>query len=235
MRDRVRCGKTNSTGCRQQKNNIVDFLPVDSSTAINLFEAGQADVIWDKSLVPTELLDALSTRSSFHKFITSAVTCGSTQPKNRLMIPACARRWRWQSTRREISRNTGRRALGLHFVHPAPVTTPRQRGSHDVRAKRCWPRPVTHGNGFPTDFEYLFNSSELNRNIAVELRGCGKRRLASRSSCDRRKTRSTSPQSALDYHVSRSSWIGDYNDPNTFLDMFMSQNGNNRTGWSNEQ
>ncbi|HIL73484.1 MAG TPA: peptide ABC transporter substrate-binding protein, partial [Verrucomicrobia bacterium] len=39
-------------------------------------------------------------------------------------------------------------------------------------------------------------------------------------------------QSALDYHVTRSSWIGDYNDPNTFLDMFMTQNGNNRTGWS---
>ena len=38
-------------------------------------------------------------------------------------------------------------------------------------------------------------------------------------------------QSKLDYDVSRSSWVGDYNDPNTFLDMFMSENGNNRTGW----
>ena len=39
--------------------------------------------------------------------------------------------------------------------------------------------------------------------------------------------------SALDYDVGRSSWVGDYNDPNTFLDMFMSNNGNNRTGWKN--
>ena len=38
-------------------------------------------------------------------------------------------------------------------------------------------------------------------------------------------------QGALDYDLCRSSWIGDYNDPNTFLDMFMSHNGNNRTGW----
>jgi oligopeptide transport system substrate-binding protein len=38
-------------------------------------------------------------------------------------------------------------------------------------------------------------------------------------------------QSALDYDISRSSWIGDYPDPNTFLDLFMSNNGNNRTGW----
>ena len=40
-------------------------------------------------------------------------------------------------------------------------------------------------------------------------------------------------QGELDYDLSRSSWIGDYNDPNTFLDMFMGNNGNNRTGWSN--
>ena len=31
----------------------------------------------------------------------------------------------------------------------------------------------------------------------------------------------------------RSSWIGDYKDPNTFLDMFISNSGNNRTGWTN--
>jgi oligopeptide transport system substrate-binding protein len=40
-------------------------------------------------------------------------------------------------------------------------------------------------------------------------------------------------QSTLDFDTMRSSWIGDYNDPNTFLDMFMSNNGNNRTGWKN--
>lgn len=40
-------------------------------------------------------------------------------------------------------------------------------------------------------------------------------------------------QSHLDYDLSRSSWVGDYNDANTFLDMFMSDNGNNRTGWKN--
>jgi oligopeptide transport system substrate-binding protein len=37
----------------------------------------------------------------------------------------------------------------------------------------------------------------------------------------------------LDYDVSRAGWIADYSDPNTFLDMFMSGNANNQTGWSN--
>jgi oligopeptide transport system substrate-binding protein len=38
--------------------------------------------------------------------------------------------------------------------------------------------------------------------------------------------------SRLDYDIARSSWVGDYPDPNTFLDMFVTGGGNNRTGWS---
>jgi hypothetical protein len=34
------------------------------------------------------------------------------------------------------------------------------------------------------------------------------------------------------YHLCRSSWVGDYNDPGTFLEMFLSTSGNNRTGWA---
>ncbi|MFU8806511.1 MAG: peptide ABC transporter substrate-binding protein, partial [Bradymonadaceae bacterium] len=30
-------------------------------------------------------------------------------------------------------------------------------------------------------------------------------------------------------------WIGDYNDPMTFLDMWVTDNGNNNTGWSDEE
>ncbi len=36
----------------------------------------------------------------------------------------------------------------------------------------------------------------------------------------------------LDYDVVRSDWYGDYLDPSTFLDMFTSTSGQNRTGWA---
>lgn len=39
----------------------------------------------------------------------------------------------------------------------------------------------------------------------------------------------------LDYEVARAGWIGDYNDPMTFLDMWETGNGNNDTGWSNAE
>ena len=38
--------------------------------------------------------------------------------------------------------------------------------------------------------------------------------------------------SQLDFDMCRSSWVGDYPDANTFLNMFVTGDGNNRTGWS---
>ncbi|MHC4136607.1 MAG: peptide ABC transporter substrate-binding protein [Planctomycetota bacterium] len=37
----------------------------------------------------------------------------------------------------------------------------------------------------------------------------------------------------LDYDIARAGWIGDYGDPMTFLDMWVTGRGNNNTGWSN--
>ena len=42
-------------------------------------------------------------------------------------------------------------------------------------------------------------------------------------------------QRSLRYQVSRAGWIGDYVDPNTFLDMYVTDGGNNNTGFSNAE
>lgn len=42
-------------------------------------------------------------------------------------------------------------------------------------------------------------------------------------------------QQDLQYDVARAGWIGDYVDPMTFMDMFVTKGGNNQTGWSNAQ
>jgi oligopeptide transport system substrate-binding protein len=41
-----------------------------------------------------------------------------------------------------------------------------------------------------------------------------------------------SRQSKLDFQIARAGWIGDYPDPNTFLDLWIGGGGNNQTGWS---
>ena len=39
-------------------------------------------------------------------------------------------------------------------------------------------------------------------------------------------------QTRMDYSIVNSGWIGDYIDPNTFMDMFVTNGPNNQTGWS---
>ncbi len=91
------------------------------------------------------------------------------------------------------------------------------------------------GRNFPR-FHYMYNNTGKNHEqIAVELQAMWKGELG--IDMELRNLDSQiylSAQSRLDYDICRSSWVGDYNDPNTFLDVFMSNNGNNRTGWKNE-
>jgi len=42
-------------------------------------------------------------------------------------------------------------------------------------------------------------------------------------------------RTSLNYQVARAGWIGDYTDPMTFIDMWVTGGGNNDTGWSNAQ
>jgi oligopeptide transport system substrate-binding protein len=42
-------------------------------------------------------------------------------------------------------------------------------------------------------------------------------------------------QQLVDFDLSLSAWIGDYNDPQTFIDMFVTDGGNNETGWGDPQ
>ena len=92
------------------------------------------------------------------------------------------------------------------------------------------------GAGFP-EIEYSFNASaggaaRMHERIAVELQEMWREHLG--ISVGLRQTEwkvFLAAQKNLEYGLSRSSWIGDYNDPNTFLEMFVTDGGNNRTGW----
>jgi len=51
------------------RSELVDFLPIGSpTTSLNLYETGGADIVWDKDLVPVELLDELVKRPDFHSY-----------------------------------------------------------------------------------------------------------------------------------------------------------------------
>lgn len=91
------------------------------------------------------------------------------------------------------------------------------------------------GRGFPS-LPLLYNTSEAHRPIAEAIQDMWKRNLNIEVRLENQDWKVYLQSRSLgDFSISRAGWIGDYNDPNTFLDLFTRSSGNNHTGWSNSQ
>ena len=82
--------------------------------------------------------------------------------------------------------------------------------------------------------EVLYNTSEGHQKIAQAIQEMWKKHLGLNvvlTNVDWKVYLSRETQG--DFDISRAGWIGDYPDPFTFLDMMVTERGNNKTGWSN--
>jgi oligopeptide transport system substrate-binding protein len=87
------------------------------------------------------------------------------------------------------------------------------------------------GRAFPT-IEIHYNTSEAHRDCAEVIADGWRRRLGIDAKLLNQEWKVyLDTQRTLGYDVSRSSWVGDYPDPNTFLDVWLTGGENNRTGW----
>ena len=91
------------------------------------------------------------------------------------------------------------------------------------------------GRGFPK-LEVLYNTSEGHQKIAVALQQMWKQNLNIDISLNNQDWKVfLSSVNLGEYSLARAGWIGDYVDPNTFLGMWVTDGGNNQTGWSNKR
>ncbi len=89
------------------------------------------------------------------------------------------------------------------------------------------------GKGFPL-LRLLYNTSEAHRPIAEAIQDMWKKHLNIEVTLENQEWKVyLQSRSDGEFTIARAGWIGDYNDPNTFLDLFTSSSGNNHTGWSN--
>ncbi|MDG1937796.1 MAG: peptide ABC transporter substrate-binding protein [Pseudomonadales bacterium] len=92
-----------------------------------------------------------------------------------------------------------------------------------------------NGEGFP-EIELTYNTSDGHRRIAVAIQQMWKEALNINIRLSNKDWKVyLSRIQSMDYSIARAAWIGDYPDPNTFLDMFITDGGNNQTGWSNAE
>jgi oligopeptide transport system substrate-binding protein len=227
------------------RTEVVDFLPiVSATTALNLYETGGADLVWDKDQVPAELVDVLLKRPDFHSypilatyFIRFNVTkkpFNDVRVRQALGLAIDKERITKKITRAGEPPASSLVPPGTARYHPVKGLGYDPEKARKLLAEAGYPG----GKGFPR-FEFMFDGSagggaKIHGRVAVELQEMWRDELG--IDMDLRQVEwkvYLANQSKMAFDACRASWIGDYNDADTFLNMFMSNNGNNRTGWKN--
>ena len=218
----------------------VDVLPISkANVAYNFYAAGQADLLMDKGLAPPSLLDALKERPDFH----AAPFLGSyflrfNCAKGPFTDVRVRKAFSMALDRKRLTTKITRagESPAVSFVPPGiPGYRPPEGLLENTAAARrlLAEAGYTGGRGFPLT-TYLYSEGELNEGVAVELQAMWREVLGVTVQLARQEWKVyLNSLGSLDFGIARSSWVGDYPDPNTFLDLFLSGSGNNRTGWSN--
>ena len=90
-----------------------------------------------------------------------------------------------------------------------------------------------NGEGWP-GLELTYNTSEDHRKIAVALQQMWKDALNIEVTLTNQEWKVYLDSiTNMHFQIARRGWIGDYVDPNNFLDLFLTGGGNNNTGFSN--
>jgi oligopeptide transport system substrate-binding protein len=91
------------------------------------------------------------------------------------------------------------------------------------------------GKGLPV-IELMYSSSVRNRRIVEAIQEMWAENLNIKTSIVNKEWKVYLDSfRTRDFSIATASWIGDYNDPSTFLDLWMTGAGNNRACWSNKE
>jgi oligopeptide transport system substrate-binding protein len=222
------------------KMGTIEVKPVqDANTALNYFTTGQADLLMDKGMVPPSLTQKLKLQPYFHTgpflgtwFIRINVTRPPfTDARVRQAFALALDKRRITEKITQLGEPTAQGitppGAGQNYQPPPGLDHNVQR-ARELMSAAGFPG----GKGFPR-VEYLYIPLPIERNIAVELQAMWQEALGVTVNLTKQEQKVwLDSMRKLNYNLCRSSWVGDYNDPSTFLDLFTTGNGQNRTGWA---
>jgi oligopeptide transport system substrate-binding protein len=238
IRDRIRLVKSETYWNRANVQlNVIDALAVQSdSTMLNMYLTGQVD--WIPAAPVTAIPKLLEQqRDDFY-------------PSPQLSVAF----YRINVTRPPLDNVLVRRALSLAIDRqeivqritragevPATSLVPPGIPQYDCAAfpgfdlelarKTLTEAGYPGGQDFPK-IEILYNKNETHEAIAQLIQARWKQILGIDVGLRQQEWGVyLDSQKRLDFMVARAGWSGDYIDPNTFLDMFVTGGENNQTGW----
>lgn len=239
--DRIRLERSETYWGRSQvKLRAIDALPVENQTTmLNLYLTGEVDWLPSGSF-PADLAPDLKHRDDYYS---SPALIVYYYRINTTRKPFDDRRVRKALNlaidREQITKHVlGQGQMPAHgFVPPSIHDYQPLPGSisYDPAAARklLAEAGFPEGRGFPK-FGILFNTMEAHRKIAEVIADQLRRNLNLNVTAYNQEWQSYQEATRnFDYDLARMGWVGDYEDPNTFLDLWITNGGNNQTGWGN--
>lgn len=244
IRDRIRLVKSATYWDRENvRLNVVDALSIDDrTTGLNLYLTGKCD--WTTQPPPNvirEMLEQSPPRNDLNPFpqLTTYFYLLNTtrRPLNDVRIRKALS---LAVDREEITRvaTAAGEKPALSLVPPnmpgytqqtCPPRNPDE--ARRLLAEAGYPR----GLGFPK-LEIHYNTDQVHQSIAEMVRKQWQRELGITVTLRNEEfATALETQNRLDFMISRRAWGGDYLDPNTFLDLYVSGGENNNTGFSNAE
>jgi oligopeptide transport system substrate-binding protein len=221
----------------------IKVLPTNSPTAcFNLFYSRKTDLILDTRSIPSTLVQDIKDKPYFHANPFGATSFMRFNVKRKpfddvRVRKALALALDKQDIVTKITRTGEPIANTLVPPGEAGYTPPQGLVYNVAEARRLLADAgYPDGKGFP-DVELLYAARGSGAEVAAEMQALWRRDLGITSIHLRAQEWKVylNTQQLIDYDLSLSAWIGDYNDPQTFIDMFVTDGGNNDTGWSDPQ
>jgi len=221
----------------------IKVLPTNNPTAcFNLFYSRKTDLILDTRSIPSTLVADIKDQPYFHANPYGATSFIRFNVKRKPFDDVRVRKALALALDKEdiVTKITRcGEPIANTLVPPGEAGyTPPEGLKYNVEEARKLLAEAGYpgGQGFP-DVSVLYASRGSSSEVASEIQALWKRDLGITSVHLRAQEWKVylNTQQLIDFDLSLSAWIGDYNDPQTFIDMFVTDGGNNQTGWGDPQ
>ncbi len=220
------------------KLNEIHFFPVDNASREDLmFRSGQLHVT---STVPPEKVESYQEKypnniqvdpyfgTYYYRFNTNKKPFD-----NKLVRQALSLALDRTLIVEKVTKGGQQEAFSFTPPDPDAYFPPTTLEYDPQKAKELLLEAGYDSGSFP-QIDLLYNTSEGHQKLAQAIQQMWKTTLG----IDVTLTNTDwkvylSRQSIGDFQIARAGWIGDYIDPKSFLDMMVTDRGNNQTGWSN--
>ena len=211
------------------------------NTALNMYCAGEIDWLGSQAMVPSELMDRMKTYHDhdnsrylgiyFYWFNTAIEPTDNPLVRKALSLAIDREKITSFVTRAGQIPTASAVPDGLAGYKGLDLPLFNPEAARAALAEAGYP----DGKGLP-QITLIYNTTEQHKQVASAAQQMWKENLGIDVRIENQEWNVyLSRLQQMDFQIARLGWIGDYADPNTFLDLFVSNNGNNHSNWRDEK